>query len=894
MSFSLSPSSARNNGQFIGAPKNGFGTDKTIPLNTNDILEKKVSTSLDFETDLNLLSKYGYSTNAQGNSASLSWELPEADFVNFMTNLPQQNNSSNNNGLKELGLGFLESNDADNGEITDEYGVCSIINSEHNPEVILHEFDEDLLQRDETSQDRNGLTRQFISRVPFESKLLNFRTSPKPLLKSEENIGSSEAEMQRFGASKEIQMSSSAPTTITNPTTLNGVAEVTTTDDDRTKGIRGRASSKRTSQSSNSSSNKTQPKVRMSLAQFLTVTSEESNDEQCDGEDEEEVSNVLWVGNIGPDVREEELREDFGAFGPINDIKILRESFCAFINFQEVTHAVNAKRELNGEIFGTQYIVIKYRKANQKYLNSAAHVNGTTSGTTSSSSFGTTNAPVPVQTKPPPDTTGNRIVTNPACSSLWVGNLSDDVTKSELFEEFSRFGPIESIRMLSHCAFINFSTVEHATAALVAMQAKQLGQLNIKINYGRTRHPTIASSSYDEDELKREELMMAGLNLSSSPSLPPQSQFQSNSRIVPPKTHNFLSSSTGSLSISPQLSTSPLGLLPSRSPPLLSQVAQAEIDPFLHPYPYNASTQSSTSPSTNFGFYKPPSVQSNHAESTASAFDDELLAVQQQQQLHLQLQLQQQHLLHQQLPTHHLHHQLQANSTLQKPQPTLTKQQMYTLFNNNSNSHGSYPFQTVNQSQIPYQSQFHHQSQIQKQTLSQSLPAQYPSPGYSSQHFAAAAQHYHRSTAPQSAIPPFQQSQAHYQATQRPYSQPQQIMQQRAFAIPGNPQQQQAYHPPMFSQSYDSAYSNSNSNSNNSSQFVDESSCLLCGSGEAADAIFLPCHHRFCSKCVAKLRFTKERKCPFCSEFVVKVLSLSSSTTTAATSASPTIGSGYE
>lgn len=85
----------------------------------------------------------------------------------------------------------------------------------------------------------------------------------------------------------------------------------------------------------------------------------------------------------------------------------------------------------------------------------------------------------------------------------------------------------------------------------------------------------------------------------------------------------------------------------------------------------------------------------------------------------------------------------------------------------------------------------------------------------------------------------------------------------------------------MFSQSYDSAYNNNNNNNNPSS--IEETSCLLCNSGELPDAIFLPCNHRSCSKCVAKLRFTNERKCPFCSEFVVKVLS-----TAATTSASPT------
>jgi len=255
--------------------RNGFASS-TIP-NNNDIdgSEKKVSSSLDFETDLNLLSKYGYSTNAQpmrGNTASLSWELPEADFVAFMTNLPSQRTNSISKGLD---FGLQDNVDADNGEITDEYGVCSIINNseQFNPEVILHEFDEDLLQRDEAN-DKSGVSprphqTRFTGRVPFESKLLNFRTSTKPLLKSEENIGSSETDNSQAGATKEVPMSSSAPTTSSLNST-GAISGTPPTDEDKIRGARGKPTTKRSSQNI-----KNQPKVRMSLAQFLTVTGDE-------------------------------------------------------------------------------------------------------------------------------------------------------------------------------------------------------------------------------------------------------------------------------------------------------------------------------------------------------------------------------------------------------------------------------------------------------------------------------------------------------------------------------------------------------------------------------------------------------------------------------------------
>ena len=88
---------------------------------------------------------------------------------------------------------------------------------------------------------------------------------------------------------------------------------------------------------------------------------------------------MLWIGNIGPQVEEHELKEEFGEFGYIVGLRILRDRcvqglhipwqhsfnprrrYCAFITFDKVEAAVRAKNALDGTIFGNQYIVINYR-----------------------------------------------------------------------------------------------------------------------------------------------------------------------------------------------------------------------------------------------------------------------------------------------------------------------------------------------------------------------------------------------------------------------------------------------------------------------------------------------------------------------------------------------------
>jgi len=134
----------------------------------------------------------------------------------------------------------------------------------------------------------------------------------------------------------------------------------------------------------------------------------------------------------------------------------LHNRYCAFVNFEEEAAAKEAKKNLHGTIIGSQYIVIHYRK------------------------------PELAKVLPQPGVEGPFVLNSPS-RALWIGNVSDKITEDELKREFEQFGKIESIRVLRNktCAFVNFMNVEEASAALQALQGKKLGNMAIKINFGK-------------------------------------------------------------------------------------------------------------------------------------------------------------------------------------------------------------------------------------------------------------------------------------------------------------------------------------------------------------------------------------------------------------------------
>ncbi|TMS22805.1 Flowering time control protein FPA [Larimichthys crocea] len=72
-----------------------------------------------------------------------------------------------------------------------------------------------------------------------------------------------------------------------------------------------------------------------------------------------------------------------------------------------------------------------------------------------------------------------------SCRSLWVGNITVEVTEKDLWDLFKMFGEIESIRVLHErfCAFINFKNANMAAKALEKLQGVELGSSKLVMRY---------------------------------------------------------------------------------------------------------------------------------------------------------------------------------------------------------------------------------------------------------------------------------------------------------------------------------------------------------------------------------------------------------------------------
>lgn len=90
------------------------------------------------------------------------------------------------------------------------------------------------------------------------------------------------------------------------------------------------------------------------------------------------------------------------------------------------------------------------------------------------------------------------------CRSLWVGNITQEVTEKDLCDLFKNFGEIESIRVLHErfCAFVNFKNANMAAKALDKLQGVELGGNKLVMRYpDRWIHRTVPSMQRSNSNL---------------------------------------------------------------------------------------------------------------------------------------------------------------------------------------------------------------------------------------------------------------------------------------------------------------------------------------------------------------------------------------------------------
>ncbi|KAI8485062.1 hypothetical protein Bbelb_371680 [Branchiostoma belcheri] len=69
---------------------------------------------------------------------------------------------------------------------------------------------------------------------------------------------------------------------------------------------------------------------------------------------------ALWVGNVLPKVKEEQIRKLFKKYGEITSVRMLSDRYCCFVNFRSKDAADLAMKGLQGHELEGQHLLIKY------------------------------------------------------------------------------------------------------------------------------------------------------------------------------------------------------------------------------------------------------------------------------------------------------------------------------------------------------------------------------------------------------------------------------------------------------------------------------------------------------------------------------------------------------
>ena len=89
---------------------------------------------------------------------------------------------------------------------------------------------------------------------------------------------------------------------------------------------------------------------------------------------------------------------------------------------------------------------------------------------------------------------------------IYVGNLSYETTEEELRQEFTAFGEVESVRIITDkysgrpkgFGFVEMPTVSEGQAAITALNGKSLKDRTLNVNAARPRSDSSGGRSYGE------------------------------------------------------------------------------------------------------------------------------------------------------------------------------------------------------------------------------------------------------------------------------------------------------------------------------------------------------------------------------------------------------------
>ncbi|KAK8548300.1 hypothetical protein V6N12_061216 [Hibiscus sabdariffa] len=183
-------------------------------------------------------------------------------------------------------------------------------------------------------------------------------------------------------------------------------------------------------------------------------------------------SNNLWVGNLSGETVDSDLIELFGKYGELDSVATYSSRSFAFVFFRRVEDARAAKDALRGATLHGNQIKIEFARPVCFVVLLLFVSLGLCAYEKREQKEEKTN-----EAKP--------------CKSLWVGGISQTISKEELEEEFSKFGTIEDFKFLRdrNTAFIEYFKMEDASLAMRSMNGMRIGGAQIRVDFLRS-HPS--------------------------------------------------------------------------------------------------------------------------------------------------------------------------------------------------------------------------------------------------------------------------------------------------------------------------------------------------------------------------------------------------------------------
>ncbi|XP_070210914.1 nucleolysin TIAR-like [Littorina saxatilis] len=176
----------------------------------------------------------------------------------------------------------------------------------------------------------------------------------------------------------------------------------------------------------------------------------------------------IFVGDLSPDIEQQQLREAFIPFGEISDCKIIRDpttqkskgyGFVSFVNKQDAENAIN---NMNGQWLGNRPIRTNW--ATRKPL-----------------------APVPkesVKQMSYDEVFNQSSHTN---CTVYCGGVNTGLAEELMRNTFKQFGAIQEVRVFKDkgYAFIRFGTKEAATNAICTIHGTTINDQIVKCSWGK-------------------------------------------------------------------------------------------------------------------------------------------------------------------------------------------------------------------------------------------------------------------------------------------------------------------------------------------------------------------------------------------------------------------------